>query len=343
MNHQNQICQFQRIHPPKKIAISGASSQICTSISFRIASGQLAGQEQMIDLYLYDSIEMEDAVKGLQAEIQDSAFPLVGKIVVTTNKDIAFRDAEFIFLCGSKLREPSVLKKNHSNRESSLLYQDYGKSISNWAKRDCRVLVVGNPPNTNCLISCLNSQSLPKHNFSALSRLDHNRAKSVLALKTESLICDVSQVAVWGNSSSTIYPDLRNTKIRERQVLDMVESKWITDEFIPSVQNRAKEIIQLKKIAPASSVGKAAVDQMREWVYGSDDWQSLALYNDREGQKYTEVPEGLIFSFPCQVDCHGYVQYLDWIEINDEISSKLIKATVDELLAERQEIEDLLP
>lgn len=206
------------------------------------------------------------------------------------------------------------------------------------AKRDCKTIVVGNPANTNCLILQSYAKGIPKENFTAMTRLDHNRALTQLALQTGSAVTDIEKMCIWGNHSPTMYPDVRNCTIGGKPALSLIDDDWKIKEFTPRVQKRGAEIIELRKLSSAASAGNASIDHMRDWVYGSDDWQSIAFKTD--GKLYG-VPAGLMFSFPCECKDGKYAP-ITGLDLDDEVSQARMKKTTDELLGERQAVEHLL-
>lgn len=280
---------------------------------------------------------MEDSLKGVQAELHDCAFPLLEDMVVTSNLATAFKDVNFAFLIGAKPRGPGM-ERTDLLKDNGKIFIDTGKAINDYAARDVRSIVVGNPANTNCLIAQHYAKDLPKESFTAMTRLDHNRAVSQLALKTGAKVTDIKKIAIWGNHSPTMYPDIRNTTVNGKNALDLVDKKWVNDEFTPRVQQRGAEIIKLRKLSSAASAGNAAIDHMRDWVYGSDDWQSMAFLSD--GKTYG-VPQGLIFSFPCTVK-DGKYSVVQGLNLDDADSQARVKKTTEELLGERQAVEHLL-
>ena len=276
-------------------------------------------------------------MKGVQAELHDCAFPLLDNIVITSNLSTAFKDIDYAFLVGAKPRTQGM-ERADLLKDNGKIFIDVGKAINDNAKRDAKTIVVGNPANTNCLITQHYAKDIPRENFTAMTRLDHNRALTQLALKTNSKVTDIKKLVVWGNHSPTMYPDIRNCTVGGKKATDLVDSKWVNDEFTPRVQQRGAEIIKLRKLSSAASAGNAAIDHMRDWALGSEEWQSISFYSD--GKTYG-VPEGLIFSFPCTT-ANGKYKVVEGLNLDDEQSQARIKKTTDELLGERKFVENLL-
>jgi len=258
-------------------------------------------------------------------------------MVVTSNLATAFKDVNYAFLIGAKPRSAGM-ERADLLKDNGKIFTDTGKAINDNAARDVKTIVVGNPANTNCMIAQHYAKDLPSENFTAMTRLDHNRAVSQLALKTGAKVTDIKKVAVWGNHSPTMYPDVRSTTVNGKNALDLVDKKWVNDEFTPRVQQRGAEIIKLRKFSSAASAGNAAIDHMRDWVFGSDDWQSISYLSD--GNTYG-VPKGLIFSFPCTTK-DGKYTVVKGLNLDDADSQARIKKTTEELVGERQAVEHLL-
>ena len=302
-----------------------------------IYSGQFLGANQRIILHLLDLPAAQNALKGVQAELHDCAFPLLDDIVCTDNLSTAFKDVDYAFLIGAKPRGPGM-ERSDLLKDNGKIFVDTGKAMNDNAKRDCKSIVVGNPANTNCLILAHNCPGIPRENFTAMTRLDHNRALTQLALKTGSSVTEIKNLSIWGNHSPTMYPDIRYTTIGGKKATDLVDKEWTNNQFTPRVQKRGAEIIDLRKSSSAASAGNAAIDHMRDWVLGSNEWQSIAYYSD--GKTYG-VPEGLMFSFPCTTS-GGKYKVVQGLKLDDEDSIAKIKKTTDELLGERKEVEHLL-
>lgn len=223
-------------------------------------------------------------------------------------------------------------------KDNGKIFVGVGKAMNDNASRTCKTIVVGNPANTNCLIAANHAPGIPKENFTAMTRLDHNRALTQLALKTDSKVTDIKNLAIWGNHSPTMYPDINNTTIAGKKARSLVDDAWLTGDFIPTVQKRGAAIIEARGLSSAASAANAAIDHMRDWEAGSNEWQSIGIPS--EGNSYG-VPDGLIFSFPCTTS-GGKYKVIDGLDISDEFSQQKIKTTTDELLGERKEVEHLL-
>lgn len=259
------------------------------------------------------------------------------EVVITSSQAVAFKDVDYCFLIGAKPRGPGM-ERSDLLKDNGKIFIDTGKAINDHAKRSVKTIVVGNPANTNCLIAQHYAKDIPKENFTAMTRLDHNRALTQLALKTGSSVTDIKNLVVWGNHSPTMYPDIRNATVKGKKATDLVDRDWINKEFTPRVQQRGAEIIKLRKLSSAASAGSAAIDHMRDWVLGSNEWQSISYLSD--GKTYG-IPEGLIFSFPVTTK-NGKYELVKGLNVDDEDSVARIKKTVDELVGERQAVEHLL-
>ena len=279
----------------------------------------------------------EQVLKGVQAELHDCAFPLLDDVVCTSNLAVAFKDVNYNFLVGAKPRGPGM-ERADLLKDNGKIFVDTGKAINDNCARDVKTIVVGNPANTNALICQHYAKDLPASSFTAMTRLDHNRAVTQLALKTGAKVTDIKQMAVWGNHSPTMYPDIRNCTVKGKNALSLVDPAWLKDEFTPRVQKRGAEILELRKLSSAASAGNAAIDHMRDWALGSKEWQSICFKTD--GKLYG-VPEGLMFSFPCTTT-PGQYEPVKGLKLDDEISIARIKKTTDELLEERKAVQHLL-
>ncbi|WHI49391.1 malate dehydrogenase [Microbulbifer sp. MLAF003] len=323
---------------PVRVAVTGAAGQISYSLLFRIASGEMLGKDQPVILQLLEITPALEALKGVAMELEDCAFPLLAGIVQSDDATVAFKDADYALLVGARPRGPGMERKDLLEANAAI-FSAQGKALNDVASRNVKVLVVGNPANTNALIAQRNAPDLDPRNFTAMTRLDHNRALSQLANKTESSVNDITHMTIWGNHSSTQYPDLHQVKVSGTPAMDKVEQDWYENDFIPTVQQRGAAIIKARGASSAASAANAAIDHMRDWALGTaeGDWTSMAVYSDGS----YDIQEGLIYSFPCT--CKGG----DWeivqgVEIN-EFSREKMAATEQELAEERDAVAHLLP
>lgn len=323
---------------PIRVAVTGAAGQISYSLLFRIASGGMLGPDQPVILQLLEITPALDALNGVAMELHDCAFPLVQDIILTDDPAIAFKDANFALLVGARPRGAGMERKDLLEANAAI-FSVQGKALNEHAARDVKVLVVGNPANTNALIAQRNAPDLNPRQFTAMTRLDHNRAVGQLALKTEKSVTDIKQAIIWGNHSATQYPDLHHTLVNGDAATGLVDNSWYTDEFIPTIQQRGAAIIKARGASSAASAANAAVDHMRDWALGtsSDDWVSMGVISDGS----YGIEEGLIYSFPCRcVD--GDWSIVPDLEIND-FSRQKMQATEQELREERDAVAHLLP
>lgn len=323
---------------PVRVVVTGAAGQISYSLLFRIAAGEMLGKDQPVVLQMLEITPALDALKGVAMELEDCAFPLVSGLVCTDDANVAFKDADFALLVGARPRGPGMERKDLLAANAAI-FSVQGKAINDHASRDIKVLVVGNPANTNALIAQRNAPDINPRQFTAMTRLDHNRAMSQLAEKTGKTVNDVSHMTIWGNHSSTQYPDLYNAKVGGANAIDQVEQSWYEDTFIPDVQQRGAAIIKARGASSAASAANAAIFHMRDWALGSaeNDWVSMGIYSDGS----YGVEEGLIFSFPC-VCKNGDWEIVQGVELND-FSKEKIRATELELQEERDAVKSLLP
>ena len=321
----------------KTITITGAAGQIGYQLAFRIASGQLLGSETTVNLKLLEITPALEALKGVAMELEDCAFKSLGEVTVTDDSSIAFSDSNFAFLVGAKPRGPGM-ERSDLLIENAQIFSVQGKAINSNANKDVKVLVVGNPANTNALITSANAPDINPRSFSAMMRLDHNRAVAQLAKKTGVHSTDIKKVAIWGNHSTTQYPDVNNALIKTEKAINMLDQNWVRNNFIPRVQKRGAEIIQARGLSSAASAASAAIDHMKDWELGSpkDDWVSMAIPSDGS----YGISEGIIFSYPviCKDGEYSIVQDLDI----DQYSLESIKTSERELLEEREAINHLL-
>lgn len=323
---------------PVRVAITGAAGQISYSLLFRIAAGEMLGTDQPVILQLLEITPALEALKGVSMELDDCAFPLLAGIVQTDDANVAFKDADYALLVGARPRGPGMERKDLLEANAAI-FSAQGKAIDANASRDIKVLVVGNPANTNALIAQRNAPSINPRQFTAMTRLDHNRALTQLADKTGTTINDVTNMTIWGNHSATQYPDLHHAQVNGQIAIDLVEQSWYEDVFIPTVQQRGAAIIAARGASSAASAANAAIAHMRTWALGTadGDWVSMGIYSDGS----YGITEGLIYSFPC-VCSDGDWSIVRGLEISDFSRSKM-QATEQELTEERDAVQHLLP
>ena len=322
---------------PVRVAITGAAGQISYSLLFRIASGEMLGKDQPVILQLLEITPALDALAGTAMEVEDCAFPLVNEIIQTDNPDVAFKDADYCLLVGARPRGPGMERKDLLEANAAI-FSVQGKAINDNANKDVKVLVVGNPANTNALIAYRNAPDLEPGQFTAMTRLDHNRAIAQLSAKAGSHSTEVNGLIIWGNHSATQYPDISHATVAGEAASSLVDDAWIKEDFIPTVQQRGAAIIKARGLSSAASAANAAIEHMRDWALGSDgNIVSMGIHSDGS----YGVAEGLIYSFP--VICSGgkYVIVQD-LEINS-FSQKLMDQTEAELSEERDAVANLLP
>lgn len=320
---------------PVRVTVTGAAGQIGYALLFRIASGEMLGKDQPVILQLLEITPALDALRGVVMEVEDCAFPLVEGIVTTDDVGIAFKDAEFALLVGSRPRSKGMERKDLIEANAAI-FSVQGKAINDHASSNIRVLVVGNPANTNCLIAQRNAPDVDPRQFTAMTRLDHNRAAAQLALKTGNHVSDVSGLCIWGNHSATQYPDLHAASVAGSAAMDLVELDWYTGEFIPAVQQRGAAIIEARGASSAASAANAAIDHMHDWVLGSDGVVSMGVYSDGS----YGIEAGLIYSYP--VACsNGDWQIVQGRDVN-QFSRDKMQATAAELIEERDAVAHLL-
>lgn len=320
---------------PVRIAITGGAGQISYSLIFRIAAGDMLGPDQPVILQLLEIPQAMDALNGVVMEVNDCAFPLVQDIVATDDPNVAFKDADFALLVGARPRGPGMERKDLLEANAAI-FSVQGKALNDHASRDVRVLVVGNPANTNALIASCNAPDLSPRQFTAMTRLDHNRALTQLAQKTGKRVTDIDSMIIWGNHSATQYPDLAHTKVDGKPAFELVERDWYENDFIPTVQQRGAAIIKARGASSAASAASSAIDHMRDWALGTDQVVSMAIPSDGS----YGIAEGIIYSYPVRCQ-NGDYEIIQGLEI-DEFSQARMKATEDELREERAAVEHLL-
>ncbi len=322
---------------PVRVAISGAAGQISYSLLFRIASGEMLGKDQAVILQLLEITPALNALKGVVMELDDCAFPTLAGAIATDNPETAFGDAEFVLLVGARPRGPGMERKDLLQANAQI-FTEQGAVLDRVASRDVRVLVVGNPANTNALITASKLSRLDVSQVTAMTKLDHNRAISQLAQRTGQPTTSIRRMTIWGNHSATQYPDIHNATVNGEPAIDMVDHDWIETDFIPTVQKRGAQIIEARGLSSAASAASAAIDHVNTWVQGTDDgdWTSMGIYSDGS----YGITEGLIYSYPvtCQA---GNCEIVQDLEINEFSRSKM-KLTEQELMEERDAIKDLL-
>ncbi len=325
------------MNTPLKIAVTGAAGQISYSLLFRIAAGDLFGMEQPVVLHLLEIPPAMEVLNGVVMELDDCAFPLLQRIVPTDNPETAFEEIDYAFLVGARPRGAGMERKDLLTANAEI-FSVQGKALDAVAKRDAKILVTGNPANTNALIAMKNAPELQPGQFSAMMRLDHNRAISQLAHQCGVATSQIKKMTVWGNHSSTQYPDIHHTMVNGHRAMDLVDHQWFADEFIPTVQQRGAAIIKARGSSSAASAANAAIDHMRNWVFGTpdDDWVSMAVPSDGN----YGIEEGVFYSYPVTVE-NGAVHIVQGLEI-DAFSHERMAATEAELKKERDAVKHLL-
>ncbi len=322
---------------PLNVAITGAAGQIGYALAFRVASGAMLGADQPVNLHLLEITPALPTLQGVVMELNDCAFPTLNKVVATDDARIAFKDCHAGLLVGARPRGPGMERKDLLLANAQI-FSAQGKALNEVASRDVRVLVVGNPANTNALIAMKNAPSLKPQSFTAMTRLDHNRALSQLAEKTGAHVNDIQKMIIWGNHSATQYPDINHCFVKGQPARSLVDAEWTEKTFIPTVQQRGAAIIKARGASSAASAASAAIDHIRDWFRGSPqgDWLSMGIPSDGS----YGIPEGVIYSYP--VVCRGgHYEIVQGLAI-DEFSRKRMDATHQELLEERDGVKDLL-
>ncbi|MGY6502822.1 MAG: malate dehydrogenase [Acidimicrobiales bacterium] len=322
---------------PVRVAVTGGAGQIGYSLLFRIASGQMLGEDQPVILHLLEITPALDALTGVAMELDDCAFPLLRGIVQTDDANKAFDGVDYALLVGSRPRSKGMERKDLLEANGAI-FTAQGKALSDNAASDVRILVVGNPANTNALIAMNNAPNIPNERFTAMTRLDHNRAMAQLAAKADVPVTAVTKMTIWGNHSATQYPDLFHAEVNGQNAAELIgDQAWLEGDFIPTVQQRGAAIIEARGLSSAASAANAAIDHVHDWVLGTPegDWVSMAIPSDGS----YGVPEGLMSSFPvtCSGGTYSIVQGLDI----DEFSQGRIDATVAELSEERDTVAEL--
>ena len=322
---------------PVRVTITGAAGQIGYQLAFRIASGQMLGSDQPVILQLLEIPPALEALQGVVMELDDCAFDTLAGVVATDDPNIAFKDSDHALLVGARPRGPGMERKDLLEANAKI-FSVQGKAINSFASRNIRVLVVGNPANTNALIASSNAPDIDPANFTAMTRLDHNRAAAQIAAKTGNHVSDVRQMSIWGNHSATQYPDIFHAEIAGKPAAELVEQDWLADEFIPAVQQRGAAIIKARGASSAASAASAAIDHMHDWAGGTpdDDWVSMAIPADGS----YGIEAGIVYSYPVRCS-NGSYEIVQGLDISD-FSRERMLATENELREERAAIEDLL-
>jgi malate dehydrogenase len=322
---------------PVRVTITGAAGQIGYQLAFRIASGQMLGSDQPVILQLLEIPPALPALHGVVMELDDCAFSTLAGVVATDNPDEAFKDADYALLVGARPRGPGMERKDLLEANAAI-FSVQGKAMNDHASRDIKVLVVGNPANTNALIASSNAPDLNASNFTAMTRLDHNRAMAKLAAKTNCHVNDVTCMTIWGNHSATQYPDVNHASISGESAVAKVDQEWLASEFIPKVQQRGAAIIEARGASSAASAASAAIDHMHDWALGTPDgdWVSMAIPADGS----YGIEPGIIYSYPVRCS-NGAYEIVQGLAV-DDFSRERMSATEAELREERAAIEELL-
>ena len=322
---------------PVRVAVTGAAGQIGYSLNFRIAAGEMLGKDQPVILQLLEIPAAVEAANGVVMELNDCAFPTLAEVMVTDKAEEAFEGADYALLVGARPRGAGMERKDLLQANASI-FAPQGKALNDHASADVRVLVVGNPANTNALIAQSNAPRLDRRQFTAMTRLDHNRALAQLALRTGSHTRDICRMTIWGNHSSTQYPDIHHATVHGKPAMEQVDADWMEKDFIPTVQQRGAAIIKARGSSSAASAASAAIDHVRTWVHGTPqgDWTSMAVASDGS----YGIREGVVYSYP--VTCrNGEYEIVQGLEIN-EFSRARMEASERELREERAGVEALL-
>ncbi|MBT09493.1 MAG: malate dehydrogenase [Gammaproteobacteria bacterium] len=322
---------------PARVAVTGAAGQISYSLLFRIASGQMLGPDQPVILQLLEIPPAMGALEGVVMELDDCAFDLVRGIKATDDPNTAFEDADFALLVGSRPRGPGMERKDLLEANAAI-FSVQGKALNENSSQEVKVLVVGNPANTNCLIAQRNATGIPPEQFTAMTRLDHNRARGLLASKFNAHVSEVEGLSIWGNHSSTQYPDISKALVSGKSIWESVDKEWLDSEFIPRVQQRGAEIIEARGSSSAASAANAAIEHMKSWNEGTDGQiVSMAVHSNGS----YGIEPGLIYSFPC-VCKDGKWEIVQGLDI-DTYGQEKMKLTEAELIEERDAVAHLLP
>jgi malate dehydrogenase len=321
---------------PVKVAVTGAAGQIGYSLLFRIASGALLGPDTPVELRLLEITPALQALEGVVMELDDCAFPTLAGVETGDDPNVVFEGANVALLVGARPRAKGM-ERGDLLEANGGIFKPQGQALNDHAADDIRVTVTGNPANTNALIAMSNAPDIPRERFTALTRLDHNRALAQLARKTGVSVNDISHMTIWGNHSATQYPDLFHAEVGGKNAAELVEQEWVENDFIPTVQKRGAAIIEARGASSAASAASATIDHARDWLQGTkkDDWVSMAIPSDGS----YDVPEGLVSSFPVTTK-KGDIEIVQGLEVND-FSRRLIDASAAELAEERDAVRGL--
>lgn len=322
---------------PVKVTVTGAAGQIAYSILFRIASGQMLGSDQPISLQLLEITPAMKALEGVMMELDDCAFPLLASIKASDDANMAFDGCDYGMLVGARPRGPGM-ERSDLLAANGGIFKDQGSAINSVANDHVKIVVVGNPANTNALVCIQNAPDVPPEQITAMTRLDHNRAKYQIAKKAACDVSEVKKLTIWGNHSTTQYPDLHHAEVAGKAAMSFVEPDWYDKEYIPKVAKRGAEIIDARGASSAASAANAAIEHMRDWVLGtpSDDWTSMGVWSD--GNNY-DVSSGLVYSFP--VKCSGgKYEIVTGLEVSDYSRQKM-NDTQTELLEEKEAVSNI--
>ena len=326
------------MNPPIRVAVTGAAGQIGYSLLFRIAAGDMLGEDQPVILQLLDIPQSQPMLKGVVMELDDCAFPLLAGVVATDDPKVAFRDASIAMLVGARPRSKGMERKDLLETNGAI-FTVQGRALDEAANRDVKILVVGNPANTNAYIAMKNAPGLKPDNFSAMLRLDHNRALSQVAAKLGQPVSGVRKMVVWGNHSTTQYPDLNHAETDGKKIVDLInDPAWVENYFIPTVQKRGATVIEARGLSSAASAANAAVNHMHDWVSGTpeNNWVSMGIPSDGS----YGIPEGVIYGHP--VTCQGGIyKIVQGLQISDSGKARM-QASYQDLLEERDSVKHLL-
>lgn len=331
---------FTKLHPPTgpiTITVTGGSGQLAYNLLFRLASGSLFGETQSIILKIHDQHSMKKALTGVRMELHDGAYPLLDDIIITDNYSEAFYNSDYAFLLGAQSRKLGMARRDLL-RQNAELFVEIGHQMSKYAKKNIKVVVAANPTNTNCLVLMNHAHGIPKENFSALTRLDHNRALGKIAQYYKVFPSDINCIGVWGNHSPTMYPDISHVHVNNLHV--PFDEVWCEKEFIPKIQNRGDEVLHMRNRTSSASAASAAIDHMRDWIFGSHHrWVSMGVSTD-QFHSHFNIPQGLVCSYPL-ICTHSTFHIIKHIH-HSPFSQQKLENTIADLLNEKEQVKDLL-